>query len=587
MIVNGYYGKALAEDLSKYFKGRAEDLVETNLIIDSPGLEGVIKDDEKPTIQLKLDHFPKIEKIENVIPVNKITRTAGMDGISSETIVRIWPIICDKVNQILTSSLKFPKFNQGYYQRTISKSATKRPTVREDMRPIGINNPLPKYAMSKFVFTKIREHLTTLFKSRNILTYKGCTLAIILTLDTALIQISLGFFVIIQKFDFSNAFGTLFLPRLMAVLKQLNLCDNTLEFVQDYFTNQALCQTVINDGKHGIHISDPVLMIKGGPQGQCGMDVAFTVQQLALSPGEDMERFPYMDDLNDITKNSRTPKEAIDKSKSNESRLKEQSTRVGFALNASKTTYIPVNVTKQEVIDIGKIDAKYVLTKTGILGFNFRIENSGFDVMPAANDIIQSMHSNYDTIRQSQYYVENHLDRCIIARRIVYSFLGKISLIYAYGFKQTRNEAFDKVQVAVNHLFRATGLRSSTPQRLLDKCFGTSLENFATQCVIIDGFKLVEHLNLTEIYDRNNRIRRRGVFAVADTFAEFFAIKFNGLDSDKRNKLVDTDKKITTQKHKLESMKNYLKSLRKLDFDESIHANYFWISLGNDNNDNP
>ena len=584
LIINGYYGQSLVEDLSKYFKGRAEDLVDTKDIENSPGLQGVIKDDEKPIIQLKLDHFPKIEKIENVIPANKTTRTSGMDGISSEIIVKIFPIIKEKLNKILTSSLKFPKFCQGYYQRTISKSATKRPTVREDMRPLGINNPIPKYLMSKFVWTKIRDHLKALFKKRNIMTYAGCTLAIILTLDAAIIQVNLGFKVIIQKFDFSNAFGTLFLPRLMEVFEQLNVCEKTIEFVRDYFTNQAFCQTVCHDGIHGIHISKPTLMLKGGAQGQCGMDVAFTVQQLALSPGEDVRRIPYMDDLNDIISNSKTAKEAITKAKNNDDRLTEQSTRVGFAKNVSKTTYIPINITKEEVIKEGNIDKKYVLTNTGILGCNFRVENSRFDMGPAANDVIQSMHANYDTIRQSQYYVADHHDRCKIARRIVYSFLGKISLIYAYGFKQTRNEAFDRVQVAVNHLFRATGLRASTPQWALDKCFGTSLEKFATQCVIIDGFKLVEHLNLTDLYDRTNKIRPRGVFAQTGTFSEFFAIKFNGLDTETRLKLIDVDKKITDSKKKTESMKSYLKSLRKLDFDETIHTNYYWISLGNDNN---
>ena len=370
----------------------------------------------------------------------------------------------------------------------------------------------------------------------------------------------------------------------MEVFEQLNVCEKTMEFVRDYFTNQAFCQTVCYDGVHGIHISEPVLMLKGGAQGQCGMDVAFTVQQLALSPSIGVARFPYMDDLNDVMEDCKTEEEAITKSLENNDRLTEQSTRVGFAKNLSKTTYIPINITKEEVIRVGKIDKKYVLTKTGILGCNFRVENSKFDMGPAANDVIQSMHANYDTIRQSQYYVADHLDRCKIARRIVYSFLGKISLIYAYGFKQTRNEAFDRVQVAVNHLFRATGLRASTPQWALDKCFGTSLEKFATQCVIIDGFKLVEHLNLTDIYHRNNKIRPRDVFAQPGTFSEFFAIKFNGMDTDTRTKLIDIDTKITNSKKKLESMKSYLKSLRKLDFDETIHTNYYWISLGNDNN---
>ena len=576
VIVNGYHGKGLVNDLSNYFKGRAEDLVDTAAIIKSPELVGAIKIDEIPETTLVLHNYPRIDDITKVIPEKKLTKTSGMDGISSKTLVRIWPIVQDSLNQIFQSSLKFPEYCQGYYQRVISKSSTTKPKIQSDMRPLGINNPLPKYHMSKYVFTELRKHISGILKKRNIMTYQGCTITIIIALDDAITQVNAGFFVIIQKFDFSNAYGTLYLARLLAIMSQLNVCENTYAFVRDYFTNQAMCQTVCYDGVHGIYISDPAIMSKGGPQGMVGMDVAFTVQQFGLSPLDEIGRSIYMDDINDIIRRCLSILEAIRKAKENDEHLTKQATQIGLAKNVKKTTYIPVNFPKKHLIDAG-IDKKYVLTKTGILGFNFSCENKKISVVPAGNDIVCSIHAQIGTVFASQDYVADHLDRCKIARRIAYACLGKLSLVYAYGFKQTRNEAFEKVQVAINNLFRATGLRQNTPVQVLDKCFGTSLTDFATHRVLLDGFKLIDHYNLdrTEIFGRFNKIRlANNVFSEKDTFMAFFAMKFNNLDQDLRTKLINFNGILP--------MKNHLKSLRKLEYDHTIHENYYWISLRND-----
>ena len=229
----------------------------------------------------------------------------------------------------------------------------------------------------------------------------------------------------------------------------------------------------------------------------------------------------------------------------NDENLTDQSTRVGFAKNDSKTTYIPINIeksavlTNQKFMDAG-IDEKYVLTRTGLLGFNMKISRSKICVIPAANDVVACINKNIGTVIASRSYVEEHADRVKIARTIAYHFLGKISLIYAYGFKTTRNPGFEKVQVAYNNLFRATGLRASTPQAALNSCFGTSLENFARHSVINDGFKMMKHhdIVITDVLDRTSCIRPNGIFAVDGTFMNFFARKFNEFDLENRKKLL-------------------------------------------------
>lgn len=569
-IISGKFGTDLVNDLGIFLKGRA-DLVKTEDIENSPPLTEIFEENEIPENKLILTHFPKIDDIYKVIPKNKITKTASMDGVSSQTLVEIWPIIKSPMNEILTSSLKFPAIDQGYYQRVISKSSIKQPVVYEDMRPLGILNAIPKYGMSKFVWTEIRKHIAPILKNRNIMTYKGCKMPIINTLDNAIIQVFLKYFVIIQKFDFSNAFGTLFLSRLMEIMNQLNLCDEILDFITSYIKNQSYCGTVMNDGSYGIFISKIMNMVKGIAQGQCGADVAFTCLQFGLSPAENIYRNAYMDDLNDVIKWCLTALAAINLAKKNDDRLTEQAVRVGFKKNTLKTTYIPVNFPKSLVIESG-IPEKYVVQSTGILGFNFNVINKKFCVLPAANDIVSSLNSHLQTVHSTRTYVANHLDRLKITRKLIYNHLGFISLVYAYGVKTSRNPGFQKVQVAVNDLIRATGLRPNTPQHVLDKCLGTSLTDFALHSVIIDGKKELIERNLEpDIYDRIHKIRTTDIeFSVQGTFMNFFAEKWNNFDRNERQVMAELD---------ITKLKDYLKKKRVLTYEADIFTNYYWIDL--------
>ena len=572
IVVGGEYGDRLVNHLAEYFRSRAEDLVNNDDIISSPSLVGVIKPEEVPVNTLVLHNYEPIDDIYKVIPKNKVSRTGSLDGVSSAILVQIWPVIKDQMNNILTSSLTFPAINQGYLQRVISKSSTNKPKIEKDMRPLGLNNALPKYAMSKFVWTKIRNHVAHILLDRNIYTYQGCDAAIIGTLDRALVEVSRGFFVIIQKFDFSNAFGTLFVPRLIEVCSQLNLGTEVIQFIVDFFANQSYCQTIMNDGEHGIYVSLPVTMSKGGPQGQCGVDVAFTLQQLGLSPPDYVHETVYMDDINDTILRCLTALAAIQRAKDNDRRLNEQSVRVGFKKNELKTTYIPVNFSRQLVIDQG-IEPEFVLQETGILGFNFSVKNNGFCVQKAANDIISQMNSKLGTIHSSRSYINDHFKRVQLARKIIYFYLGRISLVYAYGLKQTQNPAFNSIRTVVNTLIRATGLRHNTPQEILDKCFGTTLEDFALHGVIINGLKQIK-LQKLDVFGRLNKIRTTdGALAIKGTFMNFFASKWNQLGTDTKREILEfTD---------IKQIKNYLKQKRKLTYDNSIYENYYWICLRN------
>ena len=166
IIIDGFSDHRLAEHLATYFKGRAESLVEDRQITNAPALNGCIEIDEIPENRLVLTNFPPITDITKTILNKKVTKSASMDTISSHLIILFWDSMKENMNTILTKNLEFPKLNQGYYQRIISKSSTITPTILKDMRPLGILNPLPKYLHSKFVWTAIREHVKQIYQQK-------------------------------------------------------------------------------------------------------------------------------------------------------------------------------------------------------------------------------------------------------------------------------------------------------------------------------------------------------------------------------------------------------------------------------------
>ena len=571
IVIDGHFGTGLANHMAKYFKTRAEDLVNTDSIENSPDLYGCIQDHEIPETTLEAFHFPPITDIKKVIPPKKTTRTGSMDTISGAVLVNFWEQIQPKMNEIFEeSNLSYPETNQGYLQRIISKSDSKQPEILKDMRPLGVLNTLPKYHMSAFVFTLLRDHVKPIFINRKNYTYHGCRLPIIDTLDTALIQVQLGFFTAVCKYDFSNAFGTIYQTRLDQVVEQLNVGVNIRQFILGYFYHQNYCQTIFEDPISGIHVSEITSMSKGGPQGQVGMDVCFSIQQFGLSPADDIGRNNYMDDLNDNILNCKTRKEATNLAIENDVRLNNQSITVGFAKNESKTTFIPVNMDKQDFLDAG-IDEEQILSKSGILGFNFEFKNGKLDVFQASKDIISSLNQHLRAIHSTRTYLPNQpVERLKIARTCIYYHLLFLPLIYAYGETPLGvNRAFDQVLVKINDLIRATGLVRTTPREILNQCLGTSVVDFVKQQIICDGLKQLQFSNCNP-FGRLNKIRSSGRFCVHGTFMNKFRTIWNDLDTDSRNSFLEMD---------ITAVKAELKRRRTLAFNPTIYDQYKWIDL--------
>ena len=578
IVIDGKYGNKLADHMADYFKKRA-NLVTESEIQNSANLTNNFSTDEIPNEELILTKFPAITDFDKTVPSKKITKTGSFDGISSYTLKMFWPVVANKLNQCFDQNLNYPAVSQGYYQRVISKKDDKQPTVLSDMRPLGVLNTLPKYHMSKHVFTELRKHVEPILKKRRIYTYKGCTLAIFATMDEVLYELFLGYFVILTKYDFSNAFGTLRYMRLIMILDQLNVCPEIRQFVIDYFKNQKMCQTIFTDPVYGNFISKLVEMDVGGPQGQVGMDVAFTIQQMGLKAILDIWRAFYMDDLNDITKRCKTMKESINLANNNDVELNKQSVSVGFMKNAGKTTFIPMNIPKSELVEHG-IDDKSIKTTTDLLGFAIKVSENGFSVEKAASDIIWLIQSNLHIVHSSRDYIKSHLERVKLGRTIVFHRMTWIALIMVYGESKPvglnrygNNKLMDKIKVKVNDVFRATGLRKSTPVHVLEKCMGVDIITFAEHAVILNGLKAIRFESLDQdCFDRISKIRPKGIFNVFGTMKNRFMRIWNDLEHSKRTIYRNLE---------IDKLKDILKKERTLKYDESIFTEYKWVSLKN------
>lgn len=265
--------------------------------------------------------------------------------------------------------LKYPVSKQGYFQRTIPKVEV--PKILKDFRPLGILNPVPKYFFNKPFFKKLREHITPILNRRNNYSFRGAHLCIIKTFDKIIEKLNNFEFVMLTKYDYSNAFGCTFSELVLDALKQIKLSEDSLEFLRGYVINQGWCQTMISD-KLGFHLSDLIEMLRGQAQGQIGADLIFIIQQLVLKELIEVFRTLYIDDINDIISKF-SEAETIDLCKANETELKEQSTAVGFCLNEDKTTYINFNLNDQTLIDN---DMKPIHSSS-LLGFPFSTTPSG------------------------------------------------------------------------------------------------------------------------------------------------------------------------------------------------------------------
>ena len=504
--------------------------------------------------------LPKIKRIDDFIKPAKITKTHGPAQISSHVLHKIWPSIRDNYNKCLENQgLNYPLFDQGYYQRSISKSGKHELTSFKDLRPIGILNADVKYILNKHVYKHIRPKLAGLLVARNNYTYLGVHRCIIRTFDSIIDSIYNKKKTILVKYDQSNAYGVADKDILCHLFARLNMSHDTQLFLRSFLLNQNPATTVINDC-HGFYVSRPLLYKNGFAQGQIMSDLLFIILTLTLHELENVERIWYMDDANDIISED-CPEIAIDTVVQNENNLIDQCHRAGLCINPDKTEYINFNVPDHVLRDAGLKPTKV----SKILGAPFSTREKGICLKPLSDLMRSKLSRRGACLHPMRNYTDNFEIRVNCARKIIFHNIGYLFLLRAYSQKE-----YDRVKPKIYDLLRATGLRKDTPRSILDQVLGQNIDTLCDHQIICTALKeLNKNGDLSTVFDRTAKLRKH---FPNGTFFKSFQLIWHDF-SAKTRKLILKKKNIT-------GIKNWLKSERKLKPNlVEIFSSYKWHSL--------
>lgn len=300
-------------------------------------------------------------------------------------------------------------------------------------------------------------------------------------------------------------------------------------------------------------------MLRGQAQGQIGSDIIFIIQQLVLKELIEVFRTLYIDDLNDIIAKL-TESDTIDLCKSNEAELKEQSTAVGFCLNEDKTTYINFNLKDQTLIDNNMKPTH----SSSLLGFPFATSRTGICVKPAVDMILKRLNFRAKAVYGAKTYLTSKSDLVEVLRKVVYFCIGELHLVVAYDSK---SKCYPLIKAKVYSLIRSIGFDRTTPTNILDQIFGCDIDQFARDCILINGLKTIGEN--TEIFGRQEMLKYDAF--PQNTYMSYFRQLWLDLKVRERKKLrsfgLDFDR-----------AKEYLKNLRKLKYSMSYFEKYKWKS---------
>jgi len=267
-------------------------------------------------------------------------------------------------------------------------------------------------------------------------------------------------------------------------------------------------------------------------------------------------RTSYVDDINDIIscKTFEETQETIDK---NENALSLQSKKLGFKLNEEKTVKIPFNIRGENLKEL-------CCTRfSELLGLPFIALTTGFDMSLAVNKITNRLNLRTRKMHVLRQYVTDTKTLLKVARCFIYESIGELHLIFAYSKSPIKD--FNRVQVKINDIIRATGLSIETPQPFLDMCLGTSLKPFLQHAIILNGLKVLG-MNSLDNLDRCQKFRTK--FPIGGYLHKFTKVWNDELTFEQKFFIIQTKK--------LNLIKKFLKKSRKLKYLPSIHARFKW-----------
>ena len=227
-------------------------------------------------------------------------------------------------------------------------------------------------------------------------------------------------------------------------------------------------------------------------------------------------------------------------------------------MNENKTELIPFNIRGEHLKDV-------ICTRfSKLLGLPFIALSTGFDMTPAVNMLVNRLTLRARKMHILRQYVKNTKTLIYVARCFVYQSIGELHLIHTYS--RSPIDDFNKIQVKVNDIIRATGLSIETPQPFLDMVLGTCLKPFIDHAVLLNCLKI---LGLDKLQDLDRAQKFRSKFPVGGYLHKFTKVWNDVLTFEQKFSII--------QMKSFNTIKRFLKKSRKLKYVPSIHINYRWV----------
>ena len=571
LILKNKQGVELANHMKDYMNMRA-NLVEQS-VIDAHS-EYVPLSKKKVEVYHTVKNYLDPRKL--YFPTGKKPSLAcGPDTISHRHIYDLFEVLEPWLGIIVNKPIDNFHNASTNFTRLIPKPGKPEKGKEEKLfRPICQANILTKCGSYR-PFTYDLKDLITPAMNTNQYSFpkKGCPIAVAELFDDLNHKASSKRPMLYAQFDMSNAFCTYNHKTLMQIFRSYQLPENMLDLCEK-FMNQSTTTFKIND-VNGYYLSDQDTTNCGGPQGQIGTDLFFSVANDGMNPilldetQDEACRKKYVDDSGDSYV-SATTESVFNLLYKNVDLLKKQCNSTALSLNEGKTNVMPYNCDSSLVEEEMNKKKVKISFDTEILGFMFKFNDKPENLKISTKIGVTSIKVFVNTDASAEAMINKlkfNTKKVITSRKVIPSIHKRVNLATGLVHASCTNLAIcsifsskkmmDDVYLKIRNMIKSAGLDYRTPTEELYKIsLGMSPEMIAKKQIIQIGIK-----NNDMVTVQNNRYNvRRSRETDTKPLQSAFAIYFNELPTDLRHKICYTYNGVDLYHTKMDKIKALLKS---------------------------